>query len=86
MTRTPEGDAAAGITPEIRTVDGALILGDLLPCGCWTASRLHGSQRQFLMEPCAFDCKWFRYAVEESERQGMPIVPKLVDTRPRTKP
>ena len=38
-----------------------------LPCGCV----LDTVDDTFTIQPCSADCKWLRYAVEESKRQGM---------------
>ena len=41
---------------------------ETLPCGC----RIGTVNDTFAIEPCAADCRWLQYVLDESERQGMP--------------
>lgn len=43
---------------------------DLLPCGC----RIGLRGTAFVIEPCSADCKYYRYAVEETMRAGKPAI------------
>jgi hypothetical protein len=46
-----------------------------LPCGCeiWD-QRTAAGEPEFVMRPCAPSCEYYRYAVGESRRQGLPVV------------
>lgn len=42
---------------------------DRLPCGC----RMGTVNDVFVFEPCSLECKYARYAIAESQRQGKPV-------------
>jgi hypothetical protein len=50
-----------------------------LPCGCILDAQVINGVNTFVMVPCALDCQFYVYALEESKRQGKP--PRIVDAR-----
>lgn len=44
-------------------------LVERLPCGC----EVENIDDAFVIRPCSLTCKYFRYAQEESRRQGKPL-------------
>lgn len=42
-----------------------------LPCGCGMGT--DEATSTFLFEPCSLDCKYYRYVIEEADRQGKPL-------------
>lgn len=52
---------------------------ETLPCGCQIGTETIGDDKRFVMIPCSLDCEYYRYAIEETRRQGKPVVE--IDTR-----
>ena len=44
-----------------------------LPCGCICAIRIVDGEKQFAIQPCSDDCTYFKFAMEETERQGKEV-------------
>lgn len=45
-----------------------------LPCGCQIGTTTNAAgEGVFLIEPCSLDCVNYRYAVEETKRQGKGV-------------
>jgi hypothetical protein len=43
-----------------------------LPCGCRMETQVIDGQPMFIYEPCALDCRYYLYVLEEGKRQGKP--------------
>lgn len=48
---------------------GALDL-ETLPCGCKVGTAIINGANTFIIEPCSLTCKYYLFAVEESNKQG----------------
>lgn len=59
------------MTRDARLPDNA----ELLPCGCWMGTSEEDGA--FVMQPCAPDCKYYRYALEGMKAQGKPVMPNV---------
>lgn len=46
---------------------------ETLPCGCQLGTDLIDGTPTFLFLPHALDCKYFRYVLEEADREGKPV-------------
>lgn len=44
-----------------------------LPCGCQMGTDVIDGTPTFLYEPCALDCRYYLYMLEESKRQAKPM-------------
>lgn len=44
-----------------------------LSCGCETWNQMYQGNKFFMMRPCSLTCENYRYAVDESRRQGVAL-------------
>ena len=54
-------------------------MNETLPCGCVAQTDVIDGIPTFLLVPCALDCPYFQYVVDESQRQGKPVT--TIDAR-----
>jgi len=47
---------------------------ETLPCGCQIGTEEVDGDRRFVMVPCSLDCQYYRYALDETRRQGKSII------------
>lgn len=52
---------------------------DILPCGCKMWTDVIDGVNTFMYEPCKLDCTYYKFVLEETEKQGKPAV--IIDTR-----
>lgn len=44
-----------------------------LPCGCQIGTDIVGGRPTLLFEPCAMDCPYYLYVLQESAAQAKPV-------------
>lgn len=54
---------------QILGATGGKPLTDRLPCGC----EMGQVGEAFVYRPCSLDCRYYRYAMAEAERQDKPM-------------
>lgn len=50
-----------------------------LPCGCRLTTDVIDGENTLIYEPCALDCRFYRYTLDESAKQGKPAT--IIDAR-----